>query len=85
MLVEVPCNQSIWFQFINHILVISFICRKGTDIVWRYTEEGKRVRVSVDSGKVIPKPPWERNDFKSKDAVPGKVFITILFISYMDK
>lgn len=54
-----------------------FICRKGTDIVWRYTEEGKRVRVSVDSGKVIPKPPWERNDFKSKDAVPGNICITI--------
>ena len=29
--------------------------------------------MSVDSGKVIPKPPWERSDFKSKDAVPGKI------------
>eukprot|EP00795_Rhopilema_esculentum_P006418 gene6418-11859_t len=41
-----------------------------TDIVWRFTESGKRVRVSLESGKVIPKPIFERQDFKSRDAVP---------------
>ena len=47
------------------------IFRKATDIVWRYTESGKRVRVAIDSGKIVPKPPFERADFKSREAVPG--------------
>jgi len=49
---------------------------KGTEIVWRYTEQGKRVRVSLDSNKIIPKPPFERADFKSKEAVPDGEFDT---------
>eukprot|EP00794_Sanderia_malayensis_P009586 gene9586-10573_t len=50
----------------------------ATDIVWRYNEDGKRVRVSLDSGKIIPKPPWERSDFKSRDAVPDGEFDTLV-------
>lgn len=52
-------------------IFLFILFRKGADIVWRYTEAGKRVRVSADSGKIIPKPQWTRDDFKSKDAVPG--------------
>uniref|UniRef100_A0A5S6M3D0 Large ribosomal subunit protein uL24m n=1 Tax=Xenopus tropicalis TaxID=8364 RepID=A0A5S6M3D0_XENTR len=36
--------------------------RKPTDIEWRYTEEGDRVRVSVRSGRIIPKPVLQRRD-----------------------
>lgn len=50
---------------------------EATDIVWRYNDIGKRVRVSLDSGKIIPKPPFERSDFKSKDAVPDGEHDTI--------
>lgn len=36
--------------------------RKPTDIDWRYTEEGERVRVSVRTGRIIPKPVFQRKD-----------------------
>ncbi|KTG44497.1 hypothetical protein cypCar_00014206 [Cyprinus carpio] len=36
--------------------------RKPTDIEWRYTEEGERVRVSVRTGRIIPKPVYQRRD-----------------------
>ncbi|KAM9838905.1 large ribosomal subunit protein uL24m [Aulostomus maculatus] len=36
--------------------------RKPTDVEWRFTEEGKRVRVSLRTGRVIPKPTVERRD-----------------------
>lgn len=36
--------------------------RKPTDIEWRYTEEGERVRVSVRTGRIIPKPVYQRKD-----------------------
>ena len=57
---------------VSTLLCVYFL-REATDIVWRYNDIGKRVRVSLDSGKIIPKPPFERSDFKSKDAVPGKL------------
>lgn len=40
----------------------------GTDIEWRYTEEGEKVRVSVRSGRIIPIPlqAQETYDYKSK-------------------
>ncbi|WAQ98959.1 RM24-like protein [Mya arenaria] len=45
--------------------------RKKTDIVWRYTDEGERIRVSVRTGRIIPMPilhlhTWEdgTNDMK---------------------
>ncbi|KAJ0171976.1 hypothetical protein K1T71_012739 [Dendrolimus kikuchii] len=42
---------------------------KPTDIEWRYTEEGDKVRVSSSSSRIIPIPKAaeETMDFKSKD------------------
>lgn len=37
-------------------------CRKPTEVEWKYTEEGERVRVSVRTGRIIPKPVVERRD-----------------------
>ncbi|KAM7384401.1 hypothetical protein PAMA_011653 [Pampus argenteus] len=36
--------------------------RKPTDVEWRFTEEGERVRVSLRSGRILPKPVVERRD-----------------------
>ena len=42
---------------------------KPVDVVMRYNDEGKRVRVCTDSGRVIPKPLPERTDWKTRSAV----------------
>ncbi|NXA20677.1 RM24 protein, partial [Ibidorhyncha struthersii] len=36
--------------------------RKPTEVEWRYTEEGERVRVSLRSGRIIPLPLRQRRD-----------------------
>lgn len=36
--------------------------RKPTEVEWKYTEEGEKVRVSVRTGRIIPKPVVERRD-----------------------
>ncbi|XP_031151984.2 probable 39S ribosomal protein L24, mitochondrial [Sander lucioperca] len=36
--------------------------RKPTDVEWKFTEEGERVRVSLRTGRIIPKPIVERRD-----------------------
>lgn len=36
--------------------------RKPTEVAWRYTEEGERVRVSLRSGRILPLPPYQRRD-----------------------
>ncbi|NXS68257.1 RM24 protein, partial [Pandion haliaetus] len=36
--------------------------RKPTEVEWRYTEEGERVRVSLRSGRIIPLPLHQRRD-----------------------
>ncbi|NXD44932.1 RM24 protein, partial [Copsychus sechellarum] len=36
--------------------------RKPTEVQWRYTEEGERVRVSLRSGRILPVPPQPRED-----------------------
>ncbi|XP_067878907.1 large ribosomal subunit protein uL24m isoform X2 [Heterodontus francisci] len=36
--------------------------RKPTVVDWRYTEEGEKVRISARSGRIIPKPVFERKD-----------------------
>ena len=36
--------------------------RKPTEVEWRYTEEGERVRVSLRSGRIIPLPMRQRRD-----------------------
>ncbi|RLV87518.1 hypothetical protein DV515_00015651 [Chloebia gouldiae] len=49
-------------------LLLSQIClvdpedRKPTEVEWRYTEEGERVRVSLRSGRILPVPPQPRQD-----------------------
>ncbi|XP_026202608.1 probable 39S ribosomal protein L24, mitochondrial [Anabas testudineus] len=36
--------------------------RKPTEVEWKFTEEGERVRVSMRTGRIIPKPVVERRD-----------------------
>ncbi|XP_030620736.1 large ribosomal subunit protein uL24m [Chanos chanos] len=36
--------------------------RKPTEVTWKYTEEGEKVRVSVRTGRIIPKPVFQRKD-----------------------
>uniref|UniRef100_J3S4P7 Large ribosomal subunit protein uL24m n=2 Tax=Crotalus adamanteus TaxID=8729 RepID=J3S4P7_CROAD len=36
--------------------------RLPTEVVWRYTEQGERVRVSLRTGRIIPKPVEQRED-----------------------
>ncbi|XP_040394945.1 39S ribosomal protein L24, mitochondrial [Cygnus olor] len=36
--------------------------RKPTEVQWRYTEEGERVRVSLRTGRIIPLPLRQRRD-----------------------
>lgn len=36
--------------------------RKPTEVEWRFTEAGERVRVSSRSGRIIPKPDFPRAD-----------------------
>ncbi|XP_072840347.1 large ribosomal subunit protein uL24m [Pogona vitticeps] len=36
--------------------------KQPTEVEWRYTEEGTRVRVSLRTGRIIPKPIEERED-----------------------
>ncbi|XP_045156836.2 probable 39S ribosomal protein L24, mitochondrial [Mercenaria mercenaria] len=40
----------------NEVKLVDPADMRATDIDWRYTEEGERVRVSVRSGRVIPIP-----------------------------
>lgn len=49
---------------------------KPTDVSIRFNEEGKQVRVCKESGLVIAKPPFERSDWKSRDAVKEGEFDT---------
>ena len=50
------------------------LCSKPTDVEWRFTEEGERVRVSLRSGRVIPLPSGshELEDFVNPDTYQGK-------------
>uniref|UniRef100_A0AAY5KPQ5 Large ribosomal subunit protein uL24m n=1 Tax=Esox lucius TaxID=8010 RepID=A0AAY5KPQ5_ESOLU len=36
--------------------------RKPTEVEWRFTEEGEKVRVSVRTGRIVPKPVVQRRD-----------------------
>lgn len=45
--------------------------RQPTDVSYRFTEKGEKVRVSERTGRIIPKPPWERRDWKARSAVKG--------------
>ncbi|XP_072346721.1 large ribosomal subunit protein uL24m [Scyliorhinus torazame] len=56
--------------------------RKPTSVDWRYTEEGDKVRVSARSGRIIPKPVFQRKDgivpeqWKGKFLPPQPCFLT---------
>ncbi|KAM6958657.1 large ribosomal subunit protein uL24m [Aplochiton taeniatus] len=36
--------------------------RKPTEVEWRFTEEGEKVRVSLRTGRIVPKPVFQRKD-----------------------
>lgn len=45
-----------WCTNIQVIKLAFFIDSEPTDIEWKYTEDGKKVRVSVRSGRILPLP-----------------------------
>jgi len=49
---------------------------KPADVAIRFNEVGRRVRVCLESERVIPKPPGERTDWKSRDNVKEGEFDT---------
>ena len=46
-------------------------CRKPTEVSYRFSEKGEKIRVSERTGRIVAKPPWERRDWKSRAAVKG--------------
>lgn len=47
---------------LSEISIIDPTDRKPTEVEWRFTEEGEKVRVSLRTGRIIPKPPVQRRD-----------------------
>uniref|UniRef100_A0A8D0FNU0 Large ribosomal subunit protein uL24m n=1 Tax=Strix occidentalis caurina TaxID=311401 RepID=A0A8D0FNU0_STROC len=47
---------------LNQISLVDPEDRQPTEVQWRYTEEGERVRVSLRSGRIIPLPLRQRRD-----------------------
>nr|XP_056708662.1 39S ribosomal protein L24, mitochondrial [Euleptes europaea] len=47
---------------VNDVTLIDPTDRKPTEVEWRYTEEGERVRVSLRTGRIIPQPIVPRED-----------------------
>lgn len=52
----------------NQVALVDPADLKGTEVEWRFTEEGEKVRVSKRTGRIIPIPPSaeETKDYKSK-------------------
>lgn len=50
------------------VKLVDPVDEKATDVEWRYTESGERVRVSVRTGRIIPIPltAYETIDYKSR-------------------
>lgn len=46
----------------HQVKLVDPVDRKPTEIEWRFTEAGERVRVSTRSGRIIPKPEFPRAD-----------------------
>jgi len=46
----------------NQVKLVDPVDRKPTEVEWRFTEAGERVRVSSRSGRIIPKPDFPRAD-----------------------
>lgn len=51
----------------NQVKLVDPVDLQGSDVEWRYTEEGEMVRVSLSSGRIIPIPKMneETRDYKS--------------------
>ncbi|XP_053134335.1 39S ribosomal protein L24, mitochondrial [Hemicordylus capensis] len=47
---------------VRQVALIDPTDRQPTEVEWRYTEEGERVRVSLRTGRIIPKPVEQRED-----------------------
>ncbi|XP_060112683.1 large ribosomal subunit protein uL24m [Heteronotia binoei] len=47
---------------VNQVALVDPTDRNPTEVEWRYTEEGERVRVSMRTGRIIPQPPVIRED-----------------------
>jgi len=47
---------------LRDIAIVDPTDRKPTEVEWRYTEEGEKVRVSTRTGRIVPKPVVERRD-----------------------
>ncbi|XP_035537604.1 probable 39S ribosomal protein L24, mitochondrial [Morone saxatilis] len=47
---------------VRDVALIDPTDRKPTEVEWKFTEEGERVRVSLRTGRIIPKPVVERRD-----------------------
>ncbi|XP_022654244.1 probable 39S ribosomal protein L24, mitochondrial isoform X2 [Varroa jacobsoni] len=52
----------------TQVKLVDPVDEKATDVEWRYTESGERVRVSVRTGRIIPIPltAYETIDYKSR-------------------
>lgn len=68
--------------------VVACVHSRPTEIEWRYTEKGERVRVSVRTGRIIPLPIYasETEDFVVPSTFAGKFikFVScssVIFIS----
>ncbi|XP_013864700.1 large ribosomal subunit protein uL24m [Austrofundulus limnaeus] len=46
----------------REVSLIDPVDKQPTEVEWKFTEEGERVRVSVRTGRIIPKPPFVRKD-----------------------
>ncbi|XP_019351136.1 large ribosomal subunit protein uL24m [Alligator mississippiensis] len=57
--IYVPSEAPLMLQ---QVTLIDPADRKPTEVEWRYTEEGERVRVSMRTGRIIPLPEFEHPD-----------------------
>ncbi|XP_067832126.1 large ribosomal subunit protein uL24m [Heptranchias perlo] len=47
---------------VSDVMLVDPSDRKPSGVDWRYTEEGEKVRVSARTGRIIPKPIFQRKD-----------------------
>ncbi|XP_032831810.1 large ribosomal subunit protein uL24m [Petromyzon marinus] len=47
---------------VNDVALVDPTDRKAANVEWRFTDEGERVRVSERTGRIIPLPPYQRDD-----------------------
>lgn len=71
-------RPSDFYRQLTQTLLMSF--RKPTEVEWKYTEEGERVRVSLRTGRIIPKPVVERRDgIVPQQWKGGRIFCSVIF------